>query len=157
MANEQINKSAADIKTPISMLTSAFQKSFRLQVHFRGLSFRGVSTNLGTCVGVVRQHLGGQVCGDVQRLRAGCHFLSLNRNIYPEQLRSTCSFRLSLLTTFFYFTKHNNSFVSTAVFANLHKHLFYQATQALVVPLSVYEQKNAKNLFFFLSLCNSQF
>lgn len=59
------------------MLTSAVQKSFGLQVHFRGLSFRGVSTKLGTWVGGVRQHLWGQVCGNVQGFCAGSHFLSL--------------------------------------------------------------------------------
>lgn len=60
------------------MLTSAFQKSFGLQVHFCGFSFGGVSSKFATYVAVIREHLGGQVCGNVQILHAGCHFLSLN-------------------------------------------------------------------------------
>lgn len=78
MAYRQIRKSAVDNKIPAPMLTSTFQKSFGLQVHFRGLSFRGVSTKLGTGVGGVRQRLRGQVCGNVQSLCAGRYFLSLN-------------------------------------------------------------------------------
>lgn len=108
------------------MLTSAFQKSFGLQVHFRRLSFGGVSTKLGSCVVVIRQHLGGQVCGNVQILCAGCHFLSLNWKIYPEQSHSTCSYTLFLFSILIWFTSHNKCFILTVITANLHKDVDHQ-------------------------------
>lgn len=100
------------LKISMSMLTSAFQKSFRLQVHFCRLSFVGVSTKLGSCIVVIRQHLGGQICGNVQILCAGCHFLSLIWKTYPEQSHSTCSYTLFLFSILIWFTLHNKCFNS---------------------------------------------
>lgn len=73
----QADTKALDNKTPASTLTSAFQESFGLQVHFHSLSFGGVSAKLATWVGRVRQHLWGQLCANVQSLCAASHFLSL--------------------------------------------------------------------------------
>lgn len=126
MACKQMKKMSVDFNISMLMLTSAFQKGFGLQVHFRCLSFGGVSTKLGSCVVVIRQHLGGQVCGDVQILCAGCHFLSLNSKIYPEQSHSTCSYTLFLFSILIWFTLHNKCFILTVITANLHKNVDHQ-------------------------------
>lgn len=127
MACKQMKKNICWLlKISMSLLTSAFQKSFRFQVHFRRLSFVGISSQLGSCVVVIRQHLGGQVCSNVQILCAGCHFLSLIWKIYPEHSHSRYSYTLFLFSILIWFTLHNKCFILTVITANLHKDVDHQ-------------------------------
>lgn len=115
-------------------LTSALQQGFGLQVHLCDVSFGGVGRAQGACVGVVRQGLGGGVCGNVQSLRAGRHFLSLNWK--------TCTINTSFCVKYHYLLHNyhfNFRFSCALVFT-------YEGHILLIVSTAHYPRKVAEHL-----------